>query len=103
MKLWSPLGIIAAMTGGRPREAAPIMLRWGKAFDQDARLAEDLIVLGRVLELMPADFDAGEELRTPIDPCRLAYEQGQRDLALRLLALGNVGPHQLYKLTETDE
>lgn len=89
-------------SGGR-RVAGELASRWRRAFVRDPDLAGDLIGLGRVLALRPALFDDGAEVPEPIDPVRLAYEQGRRDMAVQLLALMGVTDTELAKLMELND
>ena len=107
--IWSPLAILRATFPARPdpaeeraaaTAAAECAHRWGQAAARDPDLRADLIRLGGVLALQPARFEDGQELRDPIDPLRLAYEAGQRDMALRLLALMDTDPQTLTNLME---
>ncbi|MEO1024031.1 MAG: hypothetical protein AAFX07_00575 [Pseudomonadota bacterium] len=75
-----------------------IARRWKQAYSDDPELAVDLINLGNVFVLRPEFLEGGEIRPDPIDPVRLAYEQGQRDLALQLLALMRVSPYDLNQL-----
>lgn len=88
--------------GGR-RVAADMAARWQRAFVRDPALAGDLIGLGRVLALRPVLIEDGIEVPEPIDPARLAYDQGQRDMAVKLLALMGVTNSELSKLMEMDD
>ena len=79
------------------REAAgPVARRWWRAKNEQPLLAQDLIVLGGVLMTQPAD----ENGPAPIDPIRMAYEAGQRDLALKILAMMNLTPYELNSILE---
>lgn len=95
------MSIFRAMFPGRAA-AYDVAKRWRVAFDRQPELATDIITLGRVLTLRPGLYENGIEVPEPIDPTRLAYEQGQRDMAVKLLALGGVTTHELSKLMERD-
>ncbi len=88
--------------GGR-RIAADMAARWQRAQVRDPALASDLIGLGRILALRPALFADGAEIPEPIDPVRLGYEQGRRDLAVQLLALMGVTNTELANLMEVND
>ena len=100
MTFWDPFTLLRTAVQDR-RAAAQVALRWTRAFRDRPELGEGRLRIGRVLEARPARFDEGVEQPDPIDPCRLAYEAGQRDLALKLLALGRLGPETLNHLMET--
>lgn len=95
MKIWDRIGVLRTIFFD-PDAAEAVGRRWTLANDHaEGELAADVIRLGGVLRLLPARFDGGIDQRDPIDPTRLAYEQGQRDMALRLLALMGVTPNTL--------
>jgi len=87
----------------RRQIAADVALRWQRAFARDPALAADVIGLARILTLRPALFQDGAEVPEPIDPVRLAYEQGQRDLGVKLIALMGVTNTELANLMEVDD
>jgi hypothetical protein len=76
--------------------------RWQRAADRDPGLMRDIVALGRVLSLRPALFQDGAEVPEPIDPVRLAYDQGRRDLAVQIIALMGVTETELAQLLEND-
>lgn len=76
--------------------ASKVARHWVAARRADPVLAEHLIVLGGVLVAQPADPNGV----MPIDPHRLAYEAGRRDLALQLLAMMNLSPYDLQTMLE---
>jgi hypothetical protein len=82
------------------KDAGEVALRWTRAFRAEPELAADLVRIGGVASTIPARFVEGVEQPDPIDPLRLAYEAGRRDLALKLLAAGNIGQYQLNQLLE---
>lgn len=99
LPVWSPLGFLRSLAGS-PRQGGELASRWADAFAADPELAGDLIRLGGVLTTIPARYEDGIEMPDPIDPHRLAYEAGRRDLALKLLAAGNVGTRTINALIE---
>lgn len=74
----------------RPQGAAATARRWVAARNAQPGIVADLIELGGVLRPVGA----------PLDPQRLAYEAGRRDLALELLALAQVDYDDLNRLTQ---
>lgn len=84
---------------GAKRTAAAYARRWTEAARRDRRLVTDLVTLGGVLALRPVRFEDGIEAPDPIDPCRLAYEAGRRDMAVSLIALMGITPDDLNDLT----
>ncbi len=84
------------------RRAADAAARWQRAYVRDNALAGDVIELGRVLALRPVLFDQGVEVPEPIDPVRLAYDQGRRDMAVQIIALMGVNNTELAQLMEVE-
>lgn len=78
--------------GGRASAgaAADHAKRWRRAFAEFPDLRGDLIRQGGLLRPQPVVMSEGEPMLAPLDPQRLAYEAGRRDLALQLLAAGGV-------------
>lgn len=108
MSIWSPIGIalrdITRATAGAARRSIARAVsarsaRWQAAALREPRLAEDLIVLGRLLA-MAAQDDDGRFNQTPE---QLAHEAGRRDMALEVLALMRLTPWQLHQMTESDD
>lgn len=79
--------------------AAKLAGRWSRAADREPELASDIIRLGGILSKAPARFVDGVEAPDPIDPIRLARDQGRRELATELLGLMSIGPQELNDLT----
>lgn len=101
-RLWSPLSFLRTMAPGRSA-AGDMALRWTRAFRAEPELAADLLRLGGVVATVPARFEAGIEQPDPIDPLRLAFEAGRRDLALKILAAGHIGHTDLIDLLEAND
>lgn len=80
--------------------AHDLAARWSSAAMRDPQLREDIIQLGGILAQPEANFENGVEVIEPIDPIRAARAEGERKLALTILALMNVTPHQLSQMTE---
>lgn len=100
--IWNPIDILRTFTAEK-KQAAEIKRRWTVAARSNAALAADVMRLGGILVLPPDDFVNGVEQRTPIDPSRLAYEAGRRDLALKLLALMDQNHLTLNALMENND
>lgn len=96
--IWSKFDFLRALFP-RPEVASRVSRRWMKARAADPDLAADLIVLGGVLVAQPADAEGV----APIDPHRLAYEAGRRDLALQLLAMMSLTPYELSAMLERND
>ncbi|MDR6266544.1 hypothetical protein [Roseobacter sp. N2S] len=82
------------------RMAGAVAARWSGVAAKNPALAEDLIRIGGILAIQPTEYENGVPKPTPIDPVRLAYDQGRRDLALQLLALMKITPYELSQITE---
>ena len=90
--------LLRALSADR-RAAAKLAARWSKAADREPELVSDVIRLGGILSRTPARFVDGVEAPDPIDPIRLARDQGRRELATELLGLMSIGPQELNELT----
>ena len=109
--IWDRISIIRSFFGqgehGTPQAraqnaaASEVATRWQKAFNRDPQLAEDLIRQSGLLALQPIDMVEGYPQPAPIDPQRLAYEAGRRDLALLLLSQGHIAHFELNQLMES--
>lgn len=93
--IWHKFDFLRALFP-RPEVASRVSRRWMVARQADPTLAVDLIVLGGVLIAQPTTEDGP----APIDPHRMAYEAGRRDLALQLLAMMSVTPLELSTMLE---
>lgn len=96
------IGILRAAFPRRAA-AADAGARWARAARAEPGIAGDVIRLGRVLAQQPDDFVDGYPMGRPIDPLRLAFDAGRRDLALQLLALIGLTPDELRSLMERDD
>lgn len=96
------LGIIRALIPSK-RAAADIAARWRQASAKDPELIGDAIRLGGVISLQPDIYEHGVPIGAPIDPVRLAYEAGRRDLAVQLVALMGLTHTELQSLMEDFE
>ncbi|SEN60340.1 hypothetical protein [Palleronia pelagia] len=91
MKISNPLAVLRSIFPQHAPEAATgFAARWSRAFARDEELMGDLIVHGGLMVTQPVQMDQGFPSPAPIDPYRLAYEAGRRDLAVQLLSAGNV-------------
>ena len=88
-----------------PRQAAAhrLAVRWSAAASRDPALAEDIIRLGGILAHRPMRMEDGVEIPDPVDPIRLAIQQGRRELAQELLAAMSITPFELSQLVERDD
>ena len=117
MKLFHKIGVLRALFGqplpeaATPEDqraamdaadhaAADPARRWWKAAQADPELLGDVIRLGEIFTTQPF---AGGQLAAPIDPLRLAYEAGRRDLALQLATMMTISIHDLNQLMETND
>lgn len=73
-------------TRAAKRAAAAHAEPWQRAARLVPQILPDLVREGGLLESQPVTMRDGMPLPAPIDPQRLAYEAGRRDLALQLLA-----------------
>jgi hypothetical protein len=80
--------------------AGEVARRWYRAHRDCPELAGDLIRLGGVLAQHPARMEAGLRMPDPIDPVRMAYEAGRRDMAVAVLALMKITIPELNSLLE---
>lgn len=76
----------------RGRAARDVARRWRAARDRSPELATDLMRMGCVMQPVGA----------PLDPQRLAYEAGRRDLAQEMLALMNISIDELNELAQQE-
>lgn len=88
----NPISVLAARFAfARRAEVAETARRWRKAFAAIPGLRNDLIRLGGLFDPQwPVTLRDGIPTPDPVDPYRLAYEAGQRDLANQILALGGL-------------
>ena len=97
--IFARLPIIRAMFPA-PDPALEAARRWVRAFRAEPEMQGDLIRLGGLLTLRAERYVEGLPAPDPIDPVRLAYEQGQRDMAVKLLALGGLTPEDFNTLKD---
>lgn len=99
MRIFDRIGLLRALIPAKSG-AADLAARWSRAQARDPELARDLIRLGGVLTTQPSTYDGGVPLPEPIDPMRLAYEAGRRDLAVQLLGAMTTTPFELSSMME---
>lgn len=99
--IWKRIPIIRSFFGMNDDPAADTAARWQKAFARDPGLADDLIRQSGLMALQPVEMVEGFPQPVPMDPYRLAYEAGRRDLALLLLAQGHISTYELNQLMES--
>jgi hypothetical protein len=96
--IWDRLAFIRTLFPNRGA-AAEVARRWVKARQRDPELMADVIRLGGVLTAQP--FENSEV--ADLDPHRLAYEAGRRDLALQLSSLMGLTVNELNNLMGDDD
>lgn len=101
--IFDRLAVLRGVFGRADRAAGAVAARWRRAFSDRPELAEDLIRLGGVMVCQPVEMVEGYPQPGALDPYRLAYEAGRRDMALLLLAQGGISYHELNQLTEAKE
>lgn len=99
--IWERIPIIRSFFGHNDTAASEVSGRWQRAFNRDPELAEDLIRQSGMLVFQPVEMVEGFPQSAPLDPYRLAYEAGKRDLALLLLAQGHITAYELNQLMES--
>lgn len=97
--MFEPLQMLA-MVFSRRIDAGKMAKRWLKAAQMWPELRADLVQLGGVLAPQPVLRQDGVPQLEQIDPQRLAYEAGRRDLAMQLLAMMNLSISDLNTLME---
>lgn len=71
---------------------------WSYAAASHPELIPDLIRQGGLLAGQPVSMEGGEPLPMPVDPYRLAYEAGKRDLALQLISAAGLSTYDINRL-----
>lgn len=96
--IWQRLPLIRALIPHKGT-AGDTARRWRNARAVAPELAEDVIRFSGLMTMQPARFEDG--FSTPeLDPARLAYEAGRRDLGLQMLALMGVSQTELNAMME---
>lgn len=101
--LWDRIGILRFAFRGQDRAAAQVARRWSDIARKDPRLPADVIRLGGVLAMQPQRIENGVPAPDPIDPVRLAYEAGRRDMTVELLSLMQISYFELSQMMETND
>ena len=102
--IWNRIPILATLfPSSARREAAQAARRWRKAVAGDPALQSDLIRIGGLLTMQPVQFQDGFPEPLPIDPQRLAYEAGRRDLAIQLLALAGLTTFEMNSIMKEND
>lgn len=83
-----------------PAAAQDVAWRWQRASQAEPGLVQDVIRMGGILAQRTRIYDDGVEVLAPVDPYRLAEENGRREFALELLAMMQIDPYTLSQLTE---
>jgi hypothetical protein len=96
------LQILRGMFAWADRTSAERVRRWSKAHLADPNLMKDLVALGGLLQI-PHEIPPNPMNPTPVDPDRLAFEAGQRDMAVKLSALMGVTNYELTHLMEDND
>lgn len=99
MKIFDRLMVLRTASPTK-RGAAKSAAAWSAA--KSSQTVDDLVRLGGLLAMQPANYAEGIAQPDPIDPQRLAYEAGRRDLAIQLLTLMGVGPYELMQLMDDE-
>lgn len=97
----NPIDMMRSVFGVNDGAMLQVARRWKRAFIDQPKLAEDIIRQGGIALAQPVEMKDGYPQLPPIDPYRLAYEAGKRDLALLLLSQGGVDIYDLNNLTES--
>lgn len=97
-RVFDRFGVLRTVAPEKQRAAA-MAHAWSAVRNPD--LVADLVELGGVLAMQPAEYVEGYANPVPINPQRLSYEAGRRDLAVQLLTLMGVGPAELMSLMES--
>lgn len=98
--IWQRLPIIRSVFGMNGDAAGQVSARWQRAFARDPELAADLIRQSGLLAMQPVENVEGYPQVAALDPYRLAYEAGRRDMAQILLAQGHISTYEINQLME---
>lgn len=98
MMIFDKFGILRGLFPTKPTAGASAK-HWRAAATRDPELLADVLRLGGVLVTQP--MIDGEV--APLDPLRLAYEAGRRDMAVQLATMMNLTIHELNSLMEDND
>ena len=101
--IFNRLPLIRFIFGNNDAAAADVARRWRRAAIDEPELVNDLIRLGGVLSLPPERMVDGQAAPDPVDPIRMARDEGKRMLAIEFLALCGVNYHELNQLMENND
>lgn len=100
--IWSPFSIVRAIFPARdPAHAAAV--RWNRVASREPQLANDMIRLGRLLELPDQTFTDGVGVTDDKTQYQLGVEAGRRALALEILAMMKIDPADLEEKMEIEQ
>jgi hypothetical protein len=102
MRLFDRIGLIRALFP-TPATGGAAARRWSRAALAEPELAADLIRLSGLLAIQPDIWLDGQPTNAPVDPIRLAINDGRQDLARQLLALMGTTPRELQSMMENDD
>ena len=91
------------MTSPARAAAAESAEIWRRAARAVPEILPDLIRQGGVLTGQPVENQNGWPQLAPVDPYRLAYEAGRRDMALQLLAAAGLTQTQANELIKEQD
>lgn len=97
--IWQRIPFIRALIPEK-RIAGDTARRWRNARAVAPELATDVVVFSGLMAMQPMRAEEGGYTVPEIDPQRLAYEAGRRDLGLQLLALMAVSQTELNSMME---
>lgn len=96
--IWDRLPFIRALIPSKG-DAGQAARRWRNARAVAPELAADVIRFSGLMAMQPMTFEHGFA-KAELEPQRLAYEAGRRDLGLQLLALMGVSQTELNAMME---
>lgn len=76
--------------------------RWSEIKQTHPDVFDDIATLGGILQV-PHEIPPDPDNPKPVDPHRLAFEAGQRDLAVKLISLMGITNYELNQLMEASE
>ena len=76
--------------------------RWSQIAHDHPEILDDIASLGGILQV-PLEIPPDPNDPKPVDPHRLAFEAGQRDMAVKLISLMGITNNELNQLMEASE